>query len=341
MFFIRPVHSGDLEQLFALSQLQTFINLPADKVVLKRKINASIKTFQRPSKKLEDNYYVFVLIDQEVNRVIGASIIHGKHGTEKEPHFFLSVGVEEKFSKTLNTGFMHGTLKFGLEKDGYTEIGGLILDPSYRGHIDKLGKQLSFVRFLYMGTHQEQFTDVIHSELYPPFDSQGNSPLWEAIGRRFLNMDYHDADILSRENGEFILSLFPSDTIYGTLLTPEARNAIGKVGPETEPVKRMLESIGFCYTQEVDPFDGGPHYRARLKDISLIREMKSGSIQFNNDLDFTKLDDYLILISTNDGSFVVIKTTASLADDKIFISSQLQSLLQNTSTSSKSYAIPF
>lgn len=340
MFFIRPVQIGDLDQLYALSQLQTFINLPADKVILKRKINASIKTFQRPSKKLEDNYYVFVLIDQSVNRVIGASIIHGKHGTEKEPHFFLSVGVEEKFSKTLNTGFMHGTLKFGLEKDGYTEIGGLILDPTYRGHTEKLGKQLSFVRFLYMGTHQEQFTEVIHSELYPPFDSQGNSPLWEAIGRRFLNMDYHDADMLSRENGEFILSLFPSDTIYGTLLTPEARNAIGKVGPETEPVKRMLESIGFCYTQEVDPFDGGPHYRARLKDISLIKEMKNGPIDFDDQLDYSKLDDYLILIPTTGDDFVVIKTTAAIENSKIFISPEFRTFTKQAENK-VSYAIPF
>src|SRR5690606_11836023 len=112
--------------------------------------------------------------------------------------------------------------------------------------------------------------------------------LWEAIGRRFLNMEYHDADLLSRENREFILNLFPSDTIYGTLLPPEARNAIGKVGPETEPVKRMLESIGFCYTQEVDPFDGGPHYRARLKDITLVRDMIAGEIVFTDDKDYSK-----------------------------------------------------
>tara|TARA_R110002049_G_scaffold272388_5_gene449921 strand:- start:999 stop:2021 length:1023 start_codon:yes stop_codon:yes gene_type:complete len=340
MFFIRPVQISDLDQLFALSQLQTFINLPADKVVLKRKINSSIKTFTKPSKKLEDNYYVFVLIDTDANKVIGASIIHGKHGTEKEPHFFLSVGVEEKFSKTLNTGFMHGTLKFGLEKDGYTEVGGLILDPSYRGHMEKLGKQLSFVRFLYMGIHQDQFTELIHSELYPPFDSQGQSPLWEAIGRRFLNMDYHDADMLSRENGEFILSLFPSDTIYGTLLPPEARNAIGKVGSETEPVKKMLESIGFCYTQEVDPFDGGPHYRARLKDITLIKNMKEFELQFSSDHNFKVEEDFLFYIPTIENDFIVIKSAGLIQGNQIHIPQELTKLLPEK-FNTKCYAIPF
>src|SRR5690606_18800925 len=141
-----------------------------------RKVGASLKTFSSPSKKLEDNYYIFVLIDGTLEKVIGVAMIHGKHGTEREPHFFLSVGIEEKFSKTLNTGFSHGTLKFGLETDGYSEVGGLILDPAYRGHEKKLGKQLSFVRFLYMGCHQEEFTELIHSELMSPFDSQGHSP---------------------------------------------------------------------------------------------------------------------------------------------------------------------
>ena len=107
----------------------------------------------------------------------------------------------------------------------------------------------------------------------PPLDSKGNSPLWEAIGRRFLNMQYDEADQLSRKNKEFILSLFPTDTIYQALLPMEARNAIGKVGRDTEPVKNMLESIGFQYTNEVDPFDGGPHYRARIDDIQTIQDL--------------------------------------------------------------------
>src|SRR5690606_1685193 len=119
-----------------------------------------------------------------------------------------------------------------------------ILDPQYRGSPGKLGKQLSFIRFLYMGLNKKHFKDEIHSELMPPFDKDGKAPLWEAIGRRFLNMNYHEADILSRSNKEFILSLFPSDTIYETLLPIEARFAIGKVGDDTKPVKKMLEEIG-------------------------------------------------------------------------------------------------
>ena len=120
-------------------------------------------------------------------------------------------------------------------------------------------------------------------------------PLWEAIGRRFLNMEYHDADLLSRSNKEFILSLYPSDTIYETLLPIEARNAIGKVGKDTQPVKRMLEGIGFEYSHEVDPFDGGPHYRCPLKELKPVKELFEGEISFNQEVDKKDCLNYLVV----------------------------------------------
>lgn len=283
MFLMRNVIESDLEDLFELSSKVVFINLPHDRRIIKDKIAKSIRSFSSPSPKLEDNYYIFVLEDTDVNRVIGVSMIHAQHGTEKEPHFFLRVSHENKFSKTINTGFVHGTLKLGLDTNGPTEIGGLVLHPDYRGNEQKLGKQISFVRFLYIGLYPNQFKSEVHSELMPPFDKEGKAPLWEAIGRRFMNMEYQEADILSRSNKEFILSLFPNDNIYMTLLPMKARDAIGNVGADTIPVKKMLESIGFEYTQEVDPFDGGPHYRCKTKQIKPIREMRRLKAIASND----------------------------------------------------------
>lgn len=277
MFILRSVALSDLNDLYELSGKVQFINLPHDKEIIRKKITKSVECFQESKKDFSENYYFFVLEDMAINKVIGVSMIHAQHGTEKEPHFFLTVNNEHKYSQTINTGFVHGTLKLGLDSNGPTEIGGLVVDPDYRGNSEKLGKQISFIRFLYMAGHKDRFKDVIHSELMPPLDSDGNSPLWEGLGRRFMNMDYAQADVLSRSNKEFILSLFPSENIYMTLLSPEVRNSIGKVGNDTLPVKNMLEKIGFTYTNEVDPFDGGPHYRAKLTDISLVKEYREYS----------------------------------------------------------------
>lgn len=315
MFILRSVAEKDIKDLYNLSNLVVFINLPPDQSIIESKIESSLKSFQNPSKRLWENYYIFVLEDDESGEVLGCSMIHAQHGTEEEPHFFLKVSQESKFSNTINTGFIHGTLKLGLDTDGPTEIGGLIVNPEFRGHAEKLGKQLSFVRFLYMATNPQRFKKLVHSELMPPYDNKGNSPLWEAIGRRFMNMDYHEADILSRSNKEFILSLYPAENIYQTLLPFEARDAIGKVGKDTEPVRKMLESIGFKYTYEVDPFDGGPHYRCEMQNIRPIKEKIHATFNPEAKYDSSKAMDVLLRIPNDQFDFFATKTSLSINEE--------------------------
>lgn len=341
MFVLRSVQQKDLKDLFHLSNIMNFINLPADEDIISSKIESSMRSFKNPSTDLSKNYYIFVLENHETGEILGVSMIHAQHGTENEPHFYLTVGQEAKFSQTINTGFVHGTLKLGLDSNGPTEIGGLILHPEYRGDKNKLGKQLSFVRFLFMGMHPERFKSMVHSELMPPFDKYGNSPLWEAIGRRFMNMHYQEADILSRNNKEFILSLFPSENIYQTLLPMEAREAIGKVGKETEPVKKMLESIGFKYTYEVDPFDGGPHYRCPLKDIKPVREKITGLLITNKSFQADKAREVIISLEHPEHDFFAIKTQLQVhGDGQVSLDPQLVKEL-DLKLPQKVTAIPF
>jgi arginine N-succinyltransferase len=322
MFLLRSVKLSDLDDLLELSKLSNFINLPPNIEMIRERIESSERSFKNPSSDLSKNHYFFVLEDMDKKMIAGVSMIHAQHGTEEEPHFYLREGKERKYSETLRQGYIHGTLTLGLDHNGPTEIGGLVLHPEYRGK--KLGKQLSLVRFLYMGIHPENFKEVIHAELLPPFDSDGNSPLWEAIGRRFLNMDYQEADGLSRTNKEFILSLFPREKIYETLLPMDARTAIGKVGKETIPVKKMLEKIGFNYTEEVDPFDGGPHYRAKLKEISTIQNMFEGKIASSKDYNPSSASHVILSLPCEEGSFLATQININLLGDKIIPERELE-----------------
>jgi arginine N-succinyltransferase len=313
LYSIRLVNENDLNDLLELSKLALFINLPSDKEILKKKIDNATKSWKTPSKNLSKNNYIFALCDDEKSEVVGVSMIHAQHGTDLAPHYFLKVEREHRFSNTINTGFIHGTLKLGMETDGPTEIGGLILNPKFRKGPLRLGKQLSYVRFLFIARYPDLFKETIHAELMPPFDEHGNSPLWEAVGRKFFNMNYHDADILSRTNKEFIFDLFPSQVIYETLLPLEARNAIGKVGKDTLPVKKMLEGIGFSYTDEVDPFDGGPHYRARTENIQLINKYMNGKIELVKSLHKDKKRQIMISPKdSKDNEFVCHLTFAEI-----------------------------
>jgi arginine N-succinyltransferase len=91
-------------------------------------------------------------------------------------------------------------------------------------------------------------------------------------------MTYVEADRLSSEDKTFIRDLFPRGDIHATLFSPEARAVIGKVGPQTKGVEKMLRRIGFRYAHRIDPFDGGPHFVAPADEITLIRDTRRARV---------------------------------------------------------------
>ncbi len=279
MFLVRNAEPDDLEDLFRLSKQAVFLNLPSDKLSLSKLITQSQNSFKEKDRVLEKGRYLVVLEDTVKKRVIGTSSIIAKHGTPSEPHTFFRVLEKKKLSKSLHIGFIHQVLRLGFDHDGPTEIGGLVLMPEYRGHAERLGKFLSLSRFMYIAARPEEFEDNVLAELMPPFTEKGESPIWEALGRKFTNLRYDEADRLSRKNKEFFAALFPEGDIYTCMLDPDARQAIGEVGAETEPVRKMLMNIGFSYKSMIDPFDGGPHYWAQTNKIKPVAKTKAINVE--------------------------------------------------------------
>lgn len=270
-FVTRSVNHDDLQQLTDLAKQFNLLNLPGDKKVLSEKIARSEASFagELPKDKSE---YIFVVEDVEEKMVVGSSLIIAKHGNEEVPHCYFKILKRDHFSQDLGLGFIHQVLRFQLDTDGPTEIGGLLVDRAYRRRPERLGKQISLSRFVYMGLNPERFEERVLCELTPPLTEEGRSEFWEALGRRFTGLPYQEADMLSQTNKEFIESLFPEEDIYMSLLDAKARLVLGRVGEATKPAQHLLESIGFEYLEEVDPFDGGPHYGAKTKDILPIKQ---------------------------------------------------------------------
>lgn len=282
MYLIREVQKEDLDQLMRLARIALLLNLPSEPDLLIKKISRSNKSFKGEVKKKEDAEFMFVIEDLEDHHIIGTSTIIAQHGTPKGPHFYFEISKVEKYSKSLHTGFIHEILRLRTDEQGPTEIGGLVVEPTYRNVPQKLGKQLSFIRFLYIGSHRDQFQDRILAELQPPLTHEGKSLFWEALGRKFVNLDYKEADMLTKKNKEFILALFPHEDIYISLLSAEARGVIGRINEETQPVKHMLEKIGFKYLNQIDPFDGGPHYGALTNEVIPIQRTQRAKISSGN-----------------------------------------------------------
>lgn len=274
MILLREAQDRDLPTLERWGNTPGFINLAGDRDALKDKLDRSRKSFASKKIDLPNSKYIFMAEDLKTGQVLGTSLVAGQHGTPASPHFYFMFGNEQRFAPSIGTGFIHGTLELKFDTDGPSEIGGLIIDQEARNTSERIGRQISFVRFFFMGLNQERFKSRVIAELLPPLNKRGQSPLWEAIGRRFTNMDYWEADQLCQKDKEFIFSLFPSGKIYTTFLSAEARNAIGKVGKDTEPVVHMLKKIGFEYRNEVDPFDGGPHFWADLKALKPVQGIR-------------------------------------------------------------------
>jgi arginine N-succinyltransferase len=281
VILLREIQDRDLDALERFAQIPGFINLTKDKDEIRSKIKRAERSFRDQLTNKNEGKYIFIAEDLDTHRVLGTSMIATQHGTVDSPHFYFEVDSEEKFSETIHAGFIHGTLKLKYDSNGPSEIGALVLDPEHRNSEARVGRQISFVRFLYLGLHKNRFKRKVLAELMPPLNAEGRSPLWEAIGRRFTNMDYWEADKLCQQNKEFIFSLFPSGKMYTTFFSAEARNAIGKVGKDTEPVLHMLKKIGFAYKNQIDPFDGGPHLWANVDEILPVKKL--GTFQLSND----------------------------------------------------------
>ncbi|MEZ4224380.1 MAG: arginine N-succinyltransferase [Polyangiaceae bacterium] len=273
-FEIRGALLSDEAELVKLAHYLNSVNLPHDRAYIRSLLEHSERSFSGAIASPPHRKYVFLIWDHEQASAVGTSMIVAQLGRRDAPYIYLDVIDEEKYSRLLDKHFHHTALRLGFSYNGPTEIGGLVVAPEYRAAREKLGLQISYVRFLFIAMHRALFRDEILAELLPPLEPDGTSHLWEALGRRFTDMSYADADRLSSENKEFIRDLFPTGLIYASVLSPDAQGVIGKVGTQTRGVEKMLRRIGFRYADRVDPFDGGPHFVAPAEEISLIQNAR-------------------------------------------------------------------
>jgi arginine N-succinyltransferase len=330
MFRIRQSSRDDVEQIVQVAEHLDTVNLPADRHHIERILALSEASFAETIPAVEREY-LFVLEDLEARRVIGTSMIHAQHGTKRAPHIFFRVENDERYSYTLDRYFVHRTLRIGYNYSGPTEIGGLILLPEYRGNPEALGRLLSYTRFLFIAMHRPVFRDRVLSELLPPLEPDGTSKLWEHLGRHFTGLSYQEADLLSKDNKEFIHALFPDEPIHCELLPAEVRDIIGQVGPDTRGVEKMLRRIGFEYAGQIDPFDGGPHFVAITDQIPLVRDAHALPIAVAAELPG---DASWAIVAAEAGQFCAVGARAAVRDGQVVVSADVASRLGVTAGAS-------
>ncbi|MGN6826962.1 arginine N-succinyltransferase [Paucibacter sp. M5-1] len=272
---LRPVAGADLPALerIAAASAHGIGSLPSDRDKLSARIARSIEAFASQDVASGEETYLFVLEDREAGRVVGCSGIAA------------SAGFRERFYSYRNEFVVHASAPLGVSQrmhtlhlchdlTGYTLLTSFYIEPAYeQGLAPQL---LSRARLLFIEQHIERFNDRIAAESPGLANEAGQSPFWDAVGRRFFNMDYPQAEALTGGRSKaYIADLMPHSPVYVALLPEDAQWAIGQLHPVGELPFAILQAEGFDADTYIDIFDGGPTVEASLAMLRSVRHART------------------------------------------------------------------
>jgi arginine N-succinyltransferase len=252
-------------------------SLPPDVAVLKDKIEASVASFAGKNPKSWQESFFFVLEDADnAGHIAGTCGIKAHIGLS-QPFYSYKLTTITQVSSQLNIFSKQTMLQVTNDLTGATEVGSLFLKPSYRR--DRLGKMMSLSRFMFMAAFPQYFSETVIAEMRGVHDVDGNAPFYNALPKKFFEMNFAKADYINATQGnQFINDLMPKYPIYLSLLPKSARLVVGEVNSASEPAKAMLERQGFKYTGYVDIFDGGPTMIAERQSIDVVKSAKHAKV---------------------------------------------------------------
>ncbi|WP_203299664.1 arginine N-succinyltransferase [Marinobacter sediminum] len=271
MLVIRPLQESDLDDLYAMAQNagKGLTTLPADRKLLQKKIAHTRETFNQRCAP-EAGLYLFALEDTELKKTVGISGIQARVGLD-EVFYNYRLSITVNASKELGVHVRTPTLHLSNDMTDTSEICSLLLSDDYKG--GGSGLLLSRCRFMYLDEFRKHFSEKVFAEMRGVSDRDGRSPLWDALGSKFFDMEFTEADMLSGlGNKAFIAELMPKYPIYLPMLPDPARAVIGRVHENTAPALKMLQAEGFNFNGLVDIFDGGPVVEAFVHNIRTVRE---------------------------------------------------------------------
>ena len=271
MFIIRPIEQKDLDGLMELlkDSGHGLTSLPRDPEVLRKRIRHSERSFAHREDGPRGEDYLFIMEELYTGRLVGVCAIISKIGGF-EPYYFYRLEEEVRESKMIHMKSKISTLHFTSIHNGPAEICSLYLHPDFRN--SQNGRFLSLSRFLFIAENRKHFEDEVIAEMRGMVNDSGHSPFWEAVGKHFIKLDFPTADYLTTKSKRFIEDLLPKTPLIVNLLPEDAQFVVGKVHPNTEPAKRILEQEGFKFSGLVGIFEPGPVVEAEVNKIRSITD---------------------------------------------------------------------
>ena len=274
MLVTRPAKREDLDAICRLAELAGpgFTSLAVGRDALSNRLQKSIMSFEGTSSISPDHVYLLMLEDTDKNEVVGMSAVKAQIGIQ-DPFFNFRILKVAQKSAVTGSRFDMEVLVLVNEYAGATEVGSLFVKNGYRG--SGAGRLISQARYMLIAADKARFGEQVISELRGHVSEAGESPFWDAIGRKFFRMDFHEADKISAEkDNQFILDLMPKHPIYVALLPGAAREVIGQTHPAGAGARRYLEAEGFRYDGNIDIFDAGPSLSVPRSELTTVKDSR-------------------------------------------------------------------
>lgn len=263
MYIVRPVEISDIAALASLAAVASpgVHTLPKTLAAITRAVERSIASFATPVVIPSEESYMFVLestLDQSIAGTAAISATAGSNGT----YFAFRNDVMQQVSRDLNISHSVHALTLCSELTSHSQLSGFFVRGWCNGSQE--AALLSRARLLFAAILPQRFGDRFFVSLAGITDSQARSPFWEALGRKFFQMDFLEAERLieGARNRTLIVELMPHYPVYVPLLPGDAQAVMGQIHPEGELPFRLLSEEGFEPDEYIDIFDGGPILQA-------------------------------------------------------------------------------
>lgn len=259
MFVVRPVELADVDALENLAAVATpgVHTLPRTRETIGAFVERSIASFGAQVDIRSEESYLFVLENTSSGAVVGTAAVHASAGSNGT-YFAFRNDVIQQVSRDLNISHSVHALTLCSELTACSQLAGFHLRD--REHAGIEAALLSRARLLYAVLAPRRFGDRFFVPLAGVTDAAGESPFWNALGRKFFKMDFLDAErvIGGSRNRTIIVELMPHYPVYVPLLPGDAQAAMGQIHPSGQLAFDLLTAEGFEADEYVDIFDGGP-----------------------------------------------------------------------------------
>ncbi len=281
MYVVRPVEPADIGALETLLAAATpgVHTLPRTREKIAALVERSVASFAAHVDIPSEETYLFVLEDLEQRELAGTAAIHASAGSNGT-YFAFRNDVIQQVSRDLNISHSVHALTLCSELTAYSQLSGFTIR-----HRDTAGLEaalLSRARLLYSVLAPHRFGDRFFVPLAGVTNDDGQSPFWDALGRKFFKMDFLDAErvIGGARNRTLIVELMPHYPVYVPLLPGPAQSAMGQIHPSGQMAFDLLTEEGFEADEYVDIFDGGPILLAHKNALrsfrgSMVRRVRS------------------------------------------------------------------